>query len=277
MIALQDFSLTHYNTEEFRYRCSDTSNFNLDIPTHTHEGWEFLFIKNGTLTYIVDGMVFDITADTLIISRPGAVHALKPVGTIHYERYSFDVAESILSPELIQKIPPDLHVLDVSNNGLILNLYKKIGFYLSKLEGEPLKNIMRSVIDELFVNIYLASKTPSQPIATYSNPVVTRAIIYIRDHIRNPITVQDVSDALFITPSHLHHCFTKHLNITPKQYIMLQKLQLCQQALTNAANPTSICQHYGFKSYSTFYRNYQKIYGRRPSDNSQPTLRKIEL
>jgi AraC-like DNA-binding protein len=57
----------------------------------------------------------------------------------------------------------------------------------------------------------------------------------------------------------------------------VQKLQLVQQALINAANPTTICQHYGFKSYSTFYRNYQKFYGCRPSDDSRPTPRKIEL
>lgn len=277
VISLQDFSLTHYNAEEFRYRCSDTSNFSLDISTHTHEGWEFLFVKNGSLSYTVDGMVFDIKPNTLIISRPGAVHALKPKGVIHYERYSFDVAEHILNQDLLEAIPADLHVLDVSDNGLILSLYKKIGFYLSKLEGLALKNMIRSIIDELLVNVYLVSKAPSQPMATYSNPIVTRAIIYIKNHIRQPLTVQEVSDALFITPSHLHHCFVKHLDVTPKQYIMLQKLQMCQQALINTANPTMICQHYGFKSYSTFYRNYQKFYGCRPSDDSRPTLRKIEL
>ncbi len=274
---MQDFSLTNYNTEAFHYCCSNTANFSLDISTHTHEGWEFLFVKSGELTYTVDGLVFDIVPNSLIISRPGAVHALKPKGTIHYERYIFVVAESALNNELLAKIPPELHVLDVSNNGLILSLYKKIGFYLSKLEGVALKNIMHSIIDELLVNISLVSQGPSQPMATYSNPIVTKAIIYIKDHIHQPITVQQVSDALFITPSHLHHCFVKHMNITPKQYIMVQKLQLVQQALINAANPTTICQHYGFRTYSTFYRNYQKIYGCRPSDESRPTLRKIEL
>ena len=274
---MQNLSTVKYQAADFIYRYTNTLDFSGDIPTHTHDGWEFLFVKNGEFSYTVDGSAFDITSNCLIISRPGAVHMLRPKGEVHYERYIFTAAESVLNKEILQQLPGDLHVLDVKENSLILSLYEKIGFYLANIEGATLEAMLQGIIHELLVNIRLASKSPSKPVASYSNPIVTKAIIFIRDHIQEPLTVQAVSDALFITPSHLHHCFVKHLNVKPKQYIMLQKLQLAQQALINAANPTEICHCYGFANYSTFYRNYQKIYGCRPSDGNRHTLRKIEF
>ena len=273
---MQTFSSAQYHADEFSYAYTDTADFDIDIPTHTHTNWEFLFVKDGALTYTVDGNIFDIAPNSLIISRPGAVHMLHPKGTIHYERHSFFATESAIHSESLKAIPQDLHVLDVSKNGIILGLYEKIGFYLANLTGKQLEKVIGTIIDELLINIYLESLTPSRAVAPYSNPVITNAIIFIKNNILEPLSVQQVSDALFITPSYLHRCFVKHMNITPKQYIMVQKLQLVQQALVNAANPTEICRYYGFRTYSTFYRNYQKLYGCRPSDSPQP-IQKITL
>ena len=274
---MQNLSTVKYEAADFIYRYTNTIGFSDDVPTHTHNGWEFLFIKNGEFSYTVDGSAFDITPNSLIISRPGAVHTLRPKGIVHYERYAFTAVESILDKEILERLPSDLHVLDVQNNDILLSLYEKSGFYLANIEGTTLETILYGIIHELLVNIYLTAKEPSKPMVSYSNPIVTRAVAFIKDHIQEPLTVQTVSDALFITPSHLHHCFVKHLHIKPKQYIMLQKLQLVQQALINAANPTEICHYYGFANYSTFYRNYQKVFGCCPSDGNQQTLRKIEF
>ena len=274
---MQTLSTVLYKTPEFHYGFTSTVDFDSDISTHTHDGWEFLFVKNGELTYTVNGIVFDVKPNCLIVSRPGAVHMLRVKGMIHYERYGFVVAESLLNQEILEKLPEDVHVLNVAENSIIQNLFEKIGYYISNLQGPLLEDMLRHIIGELWVNIYLEAQAPTQPTTAHANPVILRAVDFIRHHIREPLTVQTVSNALFITPSHLHHCFIKHMNITPKQYIMLRKLQLVQQALINAANPTEICRHYGFATYSTFYRNYQKIYGCAPSDGTQQTLRKIEL
>lgn len=277
MVILQTLSTIAYKASEFHYGYTSTLDFDTEISTHTHDGWEFLFVKNGELTYTVDGSTFDIKPNCLIISRPGAVHTLRAKGTVHYERYGFVVTENLLSKEIMEKLPAEVHVLNIAENSIMLEIFEKIGFYISNLQGQLLETVLTNLIGELWVNIYLETQTPSQTATAHTNPVILRAVDFIRYHIREALTVQQVSDALFITPSHLHHCFVKYMNITPKQYIMLQKLQLVQQALVNAANPTEICRHYGFATYSTFYRNYQKFYGCAPSDGTQQTLRKIEL
>ena len=251
--------------------------FDLKIPTHTHNGWEFLLVKSGDLSYAVDGNVFHITPNSLIIARPGTVHALHSKGSTHYDRFDLIVTENLLIKELIPHIPADFYVLDVSDNAIILGLYERIDFYLLNVPREQIQRMLLSLINELWMNIYLSARSSAQPVASSSNTVTTKAIHYIREHIGEHLTVQQVSDALFITPSYLYQCFTRHLNVTPKQYIMLQKLQLAQQALINAENPTQVCRRYGFSNYSTFYRNYQKTYGCRPPASPRQSLQKIEL
>lgn len=274
---MQILSYIEHQSENFQYNYENLIDYDTDFPTHAHSGWEFLFVKNGALTYAVDGNIFDIGPGNLIISRPGAIHSLYTKGVIPYERYCLEAAEPLLLKEVIEQFPPDLHVLDVSGNKNISDLYEKLLYYIAKLQGEHLEIMLRQMINELLTDIYLAAQTPSKSVAYQSNAVITKVVGFIKEHIREPLTVQTICDALFISPSYLHYCFTKYLSVTPKRYIMMQKLQLAQQALVNSENPTKVCREFGFHNYSTFYRNYQKTYGCRPSDNPQQILQKIEL
>lgn len=273
---MPDSLITEYHSEEFEYDFINTPSFSLNISTHTHLGWEFLLVKSGELTHTVDGSVFHISPNNLIVSRPGAVHTLYSKGVVHYARHDLVVSENLLSKAIMEKIPEDLHVIDVSKNSVILSLFEKMDFYIANLPQAELETILRGLINELWVNIYLITQQASDTVVTHTNSVIAKTVNYIKDHIQEPLTVQRLCQELFISPSYLHHCFSEYMNISPKQYIMLQKLQMVQQALANNVNPTSACRQYGFGTYSTFYRNYQKIYGCRPSDNP-PKTRKIEL
>lgn len=266
-----------YLSEEFQYDYFDHPEYTSDITTHAHNGWEFLFIKSGELSYSVDGNIFDIAPNSLIIARPGAVHSLHPVGVIRYERHDLIVSEHLLRKTIMELLPQTLHVIDVSKESFIPSLFEKFGFYLAHLQGEELDILLRGLINEIWVNIYLNTRLSSSALGSHSNAVITKAIRYIKEHIQEPLTVPKICDALFISPSYLYHSFAKHMNVSPKQYIMLQKLQMVQLALADGSNPTEICQEFGFRNYSTFYRNYQKFYGYRPSDNPKQSLLKIEL
>lgn len=266
-----------YYSEELSYDYKSQPFYSDIIAPHIHNGWEFLYVKQGELSYTVDGNVFDVTPGNLIITRPGAVHMLHSKGTIHYERHDLMVSENLLNKTILKMIPRDLHILDISEDVVITGLFEKNNYYWQKLPAEYIESILYALSNELWLNIYIHLQAPAQSIISHSNPVIEKATEFIKDHIQEPLTVRQVSEALYISPTYLQQCFTKHINITPKQYILLQKLQLVHQALANGANPTEIYRHYGFHSYSTFYRNYQKIYGCSPSDSPKQPLQYIEL
>jgi AraC-like DNA-binding protein len=78
--------------------------------------------------------------------------------------------------------------------------------------------------------------------------------------------IDEICNELFITKSHLHHLFMKHLNITPKKYITSKRLAMAQREISFGAKPTDVYVKCGFSDYSTFYRAYKNQFGRPPSE-----------
>lgn len=274
---MQNLSSIIYQTGDFLYGYDNEPRFSSGISVHMHGGWEFLYVKSGELSYAVDGNIFDVKPGNLIIARPGEIHSLTVKSVTHYERHSMVITGNLLNKDIIQQISPDLHVLDLSGNSIIPGLFEKMHFYRCNLQNAYLDTVFHALISELWVNIHFGTQTVAPTEVSSSNPIIVRAIGYIKEHIREPLTVRQISEALFITTSYLHQCFAKYMDVTPRQYIMLQKLQMVQEALIHAENPTKVCWEFGFRNYSTFYRNYQKVYGCRPSDSPRQTLEKIEL
>ena len=98
---LQSLAFNLHQGEDFSYGYDNQSNFSDGIPVHMHDGWELLYVKSGELSYSVEGKTFDVTPGSLIISRPGSVHALYAKGTIHYERHGLVITGNLLPKEIL--------------------------------------------------------------------------------------------------------------------------------------------------------------------------------
>lgn len=263
---MQSCSTFEFRHENVKYSHSYTLDFSDPIPPHTQDGWGFLLIRHGELTYFTGDHSFDVKPGSLIISAPNEIHSLNPKGSIIYDRDSLVAPVDCINNDLMEQITEDQYVLDVSNNPIVLELFDKMFFYISNLQPKDAALVLRSLANELVTNIYIATRNSSNPAELMTSPLMVRTLNYINSHIQEQFTVPQLSKEMSVSAGYLHQHFLKHMNMTPKQYIIRQKLQLAQQALKNNANPTEISRLYGFHSYSTFYRNYQKIYGCSPSD-----------
>ena len=274
---MHDCSVIMFREKDVRYIHCYTLDFSIEIHPHVHNCWEIALVKSGDLIYTADGRSVDIKPGSLIISPPGRLHFLKPKGTIIYDRHVLFVPEECLDRNILQQLSQDLYALDVSNNSMILGIFERAYYYVTSLQPEEARSALLSIGNELLINIYIATRNSPCNADVITDPLLVRILDYIDNHIRESLTVPSIGQAMSVSSGHLHRYFVKHMHMTPKQYIMQQKLLLVQQAMAGGANPTEICRQYGFGNYSTFYRNYQKAYGCRPSDNPRQSPQKIEL
>lgn len=248
------------------YRHSVTSNLFEPVPLHTHNSCELLFVTKGNLTYMVEGKNYLLSKNSLIISRAGEAHAIIPNEPTEYERYDIIIDETKCGPLFYQMIPKELDVINLNGNELACGLFKKMEYYCQNAEGESLRILLQHLTEELLYNVALISREQGISNTSTANPVITQAIAYINENIMEPLTIEMICKALFITKSHLHRMFLTHLNITPKKYIMVKKLRMAQADLQMGGHPTEVSNRYGFANYATFYRNYKQFFGVVPSE-----------
>lgn len=236
------------------------------FPLHTHEVCELLLFKSGTASYIIEGKSYPLQKNSLVITRPAYIHAIRIESDEPYERYNLLIDPEKLMPKLYEAIPKDLDVLHLDSGHTIVNLFQKMDLYFQQLSDAEFDRILSLLIEEVFFNIRLAAEQHAEQSAVSSNPLIQQAIAYIEEHITTLSGIEEICNALFITKSHLHHLFARHMQITPKKYILSKRLSLAQQAIRAGGKPTEIYLQYGFNNYATFFRDYKYHFGHCPSD-----------
>ena len=110
--------------------------------------------------------------------------------------------------------------------------------------------------------------TESTEEQSVKNPILENALTYIREHLTEIESVEEISRALYITKSHLHHLFSRNLQLTPAKYITQKRLMLAQKRIRRGEKPTAVFAECGFEDYATFFRNYKKHFGYSPAEHN---------
>lgn len=244
----------------------------LPFVPHTHQAWEILFIKSGDLNYIVEDKIYHLGIDTLIITKPTALHSISFNTREPYERYRIYFNDSIMPEDLMSQFLDDLDIIDFKGNELIYALFDKMRFYCDEFDPEAARILLKNTVVELIFNIIHSGKSLKQIKAVTKQSTIVKATEYINGHITDQFNIDDLASKLFITRSHLYHLFIKHLNITPKKYILHKKLLLAQRDLRMGYKPIEVCIRCGFSNYSTFYRDYKEHFGYPPSAEKKVPL-----
>ncbi len=237
---------------------------------HTHEVCELLFLTKGAPKYIVEGKEYKLSPNTLIISRPGDRHMIFFEEKGIYHRYNLLLDEKQLPFDFAKTIPSSLDIINFDGNSIVCDLFKKTDYYFEHFNEHELSYLLRSISEEIFFNIAIAVKEDYvQGGSATSNPIISKAIAYINENLVEISDLDYLCDKLYITKSHLHHLFIKHLKISPKKYILSKRLSRARQAIRSGKKPCQVYIENGFSDYSTFYRDYKNFFGHSPSKENE--------
>ena len=254
-----------YTDGDYLYRYMTYNGFTGTVSLHRHEICELLFLKEGNLTYTVEGQSYPLGPNCLVISRPMEAHFLTANGPTRYERYNLLLNPQHFSSRVYEAIPDHIRVIHFGSDTRVSNLFQSMDYYCNRGNQEMLRPILLHLAEEVLYNVLLSQQEAVQSDIDTANPVLVQAIRYIEKNLMTPLRLETICEALYITKSHLHHLFAAHLHTTPRKYIMDLKLRMVQRELQSGRSPTDICTLYGFGSYAAFFRNYKQRYGVSPS------------
>lgn len=174
-------------------------------------------------------------------------------------------------------VPADVAVLGLGNApGVCKNVLPTISSFTRYLE---------SCIDTAcdIMSCLLAGDPPPEPpirvppqaicerqsthVLAACNPVVARALRFIWDHFNEPLTVEDVAEAVAVSRSKLDRLFRSHFPRTVKGEINRKRLEKCQQLLKETSQDmVSVATASGLQSREYMWQVFQRTFGCSPRE-----------
>ena len=230
---------------------------------HCHSGFELLYLISGGMTHVVEDRKYLLKSGDLILVRHSTYHYMESLTDELYERYNI-----LFDPEQIgvdlSWLPKDMEVISLLNNPVAMGLFEKLDYYCEGLSAEEFGKLLEQMIRELFLNLRISSDNRHRE-KIVDSPMLTRVLTYINDNLFTITDVEEIAQALYISPSNLFTLFRTSLRQTPKKYITEKRLLAAQRRILAGHKPTEVFKECGFRDYTTFFRSYTARFGHAPS------------
>ena len=215
----------------------------LNLPFH-----DLTVLLQGEMIYHVNGKRIVLHDGDAVFIPKGAVRTREEVRNSRYVSYNF-CDESIpplpiLSQGVLSKAA--LHTV------LAFDETRKSTFDLSDTR---LHFLLRALIEELHYQLKLQNE----------NALVKQIKQYLHEHLREKITLADVSQHVFFSVPQIEKIFKEETGLSVIRYLIELRLSIAKNLLMDASLPLkSVAEKCGFPDYNFFSRTFKKIIGVSP-------------
>ena len=244
---------------------SDTVENNQRLfPRHLHSYYEFYLFLKGDVTYIIEDKSYEMKPYRLLFIRPYTYHFPLFLGNGQYRRISMHFMATEESGGFLEELFKKYEVIDVEKYPELMSIFEMLIKHGAALDRKKEFCLAESCLTQLILTVdRVAGNVEVEN--TEFNPIIKRAITYINQNIEKRISLEDLSENLYISKNYLAKLFKRHFNIPIAAYIRNKQLLLADNMIRSGTSPTDVYLKCGFWDYSSFYRAYVKMFGRSPS------------
>jgi YesN/AraC family two-component response regulator len=110
------------------------------------------------------------------------------------------------------------------------------------------------------------------------SPHVRKAADYIKLHLSTPLSLNEISSAIGITPNHLSHLFKKEAGVSISQYIAEKRCNRAHEMLLTTGLPIQdISGYVGYPDSNYFVKIFKSQYGATPTEYRKKNSRNRSL
>jgi AraC-like DNA-binding protein len=240
-------------------------------------GGDYSSYEYSRLCTILEGSKHvSVNRDTHFTYEPGQFILLPPHSHVHMDidvptrALVFELSDSLLKM-VMEKVSIDIDAdYDTLKEDRFFrsNINNDLAYCLNRLTDVSLRPDKNK---EFLVDLYaqemvynLVKIKGIQQVINYehSNPI-SKAIQYIQDNIREPISISQLAYELNMSEGNFCQSFKKIMGITPKEYITNLKLVKAKDMLKNQ-NVTEVAYDLGYENISHFIALFKNKYGVTP-------------
>jgi len=188
--------------------------------------------------------------DHVCVFRPGQQRQSSGKFSCYYLKFSCERPEV---KELLEQLPT---VLSHVNSQIVYQLFQEIFSILSE-KAPGYKLMAYGKVCEMVAHLYASTKAVPPPTDKYAAYVgeVYEAVRFMKEHLSEHITLEDVAGRVHLSPSFFHVVFKEIMHKTPHRYLLEMRLAESKNLLINSDLALAvIAEKCGFDSQ--VYFNY---------------------
>ena len=232
----------------------------LDFPVHMHEALELVWLRQGSCCVITPDGRFSMDAGKFFVSFPQQLHGYDSSCDADAIVWIIPVTPYLENCQnILQNYLPETAVFSPDSTGVTDLL--SMAMADSKTASA---NVMQGYIHLIVSKILDAiSLKPAEP---GSMDALQSVLLYLNDHYQEPLTRQEIADAVGYNASYISHIFDDSLHTTLTDYLSTLRMRDAKNMLKNTNLPVSrIALDLGFGSIRSFNRIFLNKTGCSPS------------
>lgn len=232
---------------------------------HTHDNYEIFCFLSGNAKYFVEGNIYDLKPNDILIIKKSETHALLISNPTPYCRYVINF-NAIALPESQRQIL--ISILDnkplgkfnrIPASAFEKNMWLHYIDNIVQADSFDIKQLYLTVLlKELCKNI---SKTEDK---NYLATKDENLIEYINRNLMTISSLDEICEHFYISKTHLNRRFKLITGSTVWDYIVVKRLIVAKDMLASGWKPNVVGEKCGYLEYSSFYRAYKAQFGVSP-------------
>lgn len=242
------------------------------LQPHSHDFFHLAYVRSGNLVFQADGLDHPLSAGSLILIPPGAVHGVPK--DAHNLCIQYEVFFRVLDPTLKALLdPPTVRVLHSAFH--LENLFAYILMYYASADllCTSCADSFLSTILFSFLTDTMGAKASSGTYVDSSqySPLVQRIVHHVEKDSNEKYVLSSLSDSLGFNKNYLCTVFRRETGITISEYINYHRLRRIMSILqyTNYNQDFAIhelVEQFGYVNTSYFNRVFKKYTGMTPTE-----------
>ena len=255
------------------------------IRWHWHEEMEILILNDGIAEVSTDDTSYTLKPGQGIIINQNVMHAIYSPNKENCTFYSFVFhpdflfghKSSYLQTQFLLPIQNfrlfkmlvldeantwHERMLDAVNDAIAVNMTKPFGYEVAT------KGHLCRFWSELIGQLPQMETAPS-PQASLDEQRVKQAMLFIRTHHAEPLSLDEIAGSVHISKSECCRCFSRTLQMTPFEYLMKYRIfEATKKLMEHPDEPMSIADlalSVGFNNTSYFNKLFKKFLGCTPT------------
>ena len=228
---------------------------NFSFPSHMHPCFECILSTSGVMEVLIDGVKYHIRRGEGVLVFPDQIHSLVASENQHILL--------IFSPFLVE-----YYYNRIKGYTPKSNFFKLGEEILDQLQGVDEKSMLaRKGLLYLLCAAFDGSAEYVEKKEKKDADLLGKVFLYIEKHFKTDCSLERLSQRLRYNSSYLSRAFAKAVGIQFHEYVNIYRLNhACHLLDTTDQSILSCAFDSGFKTLSSFNRNFKKAFDLSPSE-----------